>query len=109
VTFTNSLTNLKDKVLAIDIDGTICTEERTFDRPLAVPLPGAVQALKKLKRNGNTIILWTGRGWEQYRVTKAWLDRHGFPYDQILMGKPVVNLIIDDRARQFQSWSQLEV
>ncbi len=107
--FTNSLSNLKNKVLAIDIDGTICSEERTFERPLATPLPGALEALNLLKSNGNTIILWTGRGWEQYKVTKMWLDDNGFPYDQILMGKPIVDLIIDDRARRFVSWGIVDV
>jgi uncharacterized HAD superfamily protein len=109
VTFTKSLTNLHNKVLAIDIDGTICTEERTFERPLARPLPGALEALHMLKRNNNTLVLWTGRGWEQYKVTKEWLDSHGFPYDQILMGKPIVDMIVDDRGRRFLNWSTLEV
>jgi hypothetical protein len=27
-------------------------------------------------------------------------------YDQILMGKPIANLIIDDRARQFVGWDK---
>jgi len=109
VTHTTSLVNCKGKVLAIDIDGTICTEERTFERPLATPLPGAIEALKKLKRNGNTLILWTGRGWEQYRVTKDWLEKYDCPYDQILMGKPVVDMFIDDRALQFRGWHQIEI
>ena len=95
--------------MAIDIDGTLCTEEKTFERPLAEPLPGALEALNALRKNGNTIILWTGRGWEQYKITKKWLDSHGFPYDQILMGKPIVNIFIDDRARHFTCWETLEV
>ena len=107
--FTDSLTSLKSKVIAIDIDGTICSEERTFERSLARPLPGALEALKMLKENGNTIILWTGRGWEQYKITKQWLDDHGFMYDQIIMGKPIVNIFIDDRARQFHTWGEVEV
>lgn len=107
--FTESLINFRSKVIAVDIDGTICSEERTFDRPLAKPLDGAVEAIKLLKSNGNTIIFWTARGWEQYNVTKHWLDTHGFIYDQILMGKPQVSIIIDDRARQFKSWSELDV
>lgn len=107
--FTDSLRNLREKVIAVDIDGTICTEERTFDRPLAKPLDRAVDAIKMLKQNGNTIILWTARGWEQYKVTKHWLDENGVVYDQILMGKPQVAVIIDDRARQFKSWSELDV
>ena len=109
MTFTDSFLELRNKTLAVDIDGTICTEERTFERPLATPLPGAAEALRQLKANGNTVILWTGRGWEQYKVTKKWLDDHGMSYDQILMGKPIVDLIIDDRARRFTAWSTLAV
>lgn len=107
--FTDSLTNIKNKTLCIDIDGTICSEEKTFERALAQPLPGAIDALKMLKSNNNIIILWTARGWEQYRVTKHWLDSHGFEYDQLIMGKPIVNYFIDDRGRQFKSWGELIV
>jgi len=109
VTFTDSFLRMRDKTVAVDIDGTICTEERTFERPLATPLPGAVEALQLLKKNGNTIILWTGRGWEQFKVTKRWLDDHGCVYDQLLMGKPIVNVFIDDRARHFTGWDNVEI
>lgn len=107
--FTESLRNIKNKIIAIDIDGTLCTEERTFERPLAKPLPYAKEALELLKSNGNTIILWTSRGWEQYKITKAWLDKHGFVYDILLMGKPIVDIIIDDRARRFVGWDKQDV
>ena len=107
--FTESLRNIKNKIIAIDIDGTLCTEERTFERPLAKPLPYAKEALELLKSNGNTIILWTSRGWEQYKITKAWLDKHGFMYDILLMGKPIVDIIIDDRARRFVGWDKQDV
>ena len=105
----NISTELYNKVLAIDIDGTICTEERTFERPLAKPIDGAIDMLRKLKENGNVIILWTARGWEQYKITKKWLDDHGFNYDQLLMGKPIVDLFIDDRARQFTGWNNVKI
>ena len=69
-----------------------------------------MEALKLLKKNNNIIILWTARGWEQYRVTKEWLDKHGFVYDQLVMGKPIVDLMIDDRARQFcGDWTKQNV
>jgi len=93
-------------VIMIDIDGTICSEERPWERPLAVPLAGAVEAVNKLVDEGHTVVLWTGRGWDQYRVTKRWLDDHGFQYAQILMGKPIANLIIDDRACRFAGWDK---
>ena len=106
--FTESFKAVRNKTIAVDIDGTICSEERTFDRPLAVPLEGAVEALKLLKSNNNTVILWTARGWEQYKVTTKWLADHKFEYDQLIMGKPIMDFFIDDRARQFKKWSEFE-
>ena len=93
-------------VIMIDIDGTICTEESPFDRPLPKPLPGALDAVNNFYNAGHVVVLWTGRGWEQHRVTKKWLDDHGFKYSELLMGKPIANLIIDDRARQFAGWDK---
>ncbi|MGH9749447.1 MAG: LNS2 domain-containing protein [Candidatus Polarisedimenticolia bacterium] len=93
-------------VILIDIDGTICTEESPADRPLAQPLPGAREAVNRFVEAGHVVVLWTGRGWDQYRVTQRWLDDHGFKYTQILMGKPIANLIIDDRARRFEGWDK---
>lgn len=106
--FTKSFRSLQNKTLAIDIDGTICSEERTFERPLAVPLSGAADALKTLKKNNNIVILWTARGWEQFRVTQKWLADYDFVYDQLLMGKPIIDFLIDDRARQFAGWDKVE-
>ena len=90
----------------VDLDGVICTEERTFDRPLAKPLDGAREALSALRAAGHTIIIYTGRGWPEYRATKQWLDDNGMPYDQIHMGKPIADIWIDDRALRFADWNQ---
>jgi hypothetical protein len=93
-------------VIMIDIDGTVCEELSPFDRPLAKPLAGAVKAVNQLVKDGHTVVFWTGRGWDQYRVTKDWLEGHGFKYAQLLMGKPIANLIIDDRACRFEGWDR---
>lgn len=37
---------------------------------------------------GDTIILWTGRSWDQYRLTVDMLRRVGVHYHELLMGKP---------------------
>jgi ribonucleotide monophosphatase NagD (HAD superfamily) len=94
------------KVVFVDLDGTLCTEEKTFERPLATPLQGAREALERMRSEGHTVVIWTARGWEQYRMSKDWLDRHGFSYDQILMGKPIASVFIDDRAWHFEGWEQ---
>lgn len=92
------------KVIAIDMDGVICKEERTFDRPLATPIPGAIESVNGIHAAGHTVIIWTARGWEQFRSTEDWLKRHGVSYDVLLMGKPIVDVFIDDRAVRFGSW-----
>ena len=94
----------KSKTIVIDIDGTICTEEKTFERPLAKPLPGAKEKVNELYDAGNQIVFWTARGWEQLRVTKEWLDHHGFKYNHLVMGKLIADVFIDDRGRQFKGW-----
>ena len=92
------------KVVFVDLDGTLCSEEKTFERSLAKPLPGAREALDRMRRDGHTIVIWTARGWEQYRMTKDWLDRNDLCYDEILMGKPIADVFIDDRAQRFEGW-----
>jgi uncharacterized HAD superfamily protein len=91
----------------IDLDGVICTEERTFERPLAQPLPGAREALQRLRAAGHTIVIYTARNWPEYRVTKQWLDEHGFEYDGLQMGKPAADVWIDDRAIRFTTWPEV--
>lgn len=94
----------KPRTIMVDIDGVICTEERTFERPLAQPIEGAQEAIAALRKAGHTVVLYTGRGWPEYRATKAWLDQHGFEYDGIQMGKPIADIWIDDRAVRFTNW-----
>lgn len=92
------------KTIMIDLDGVISSEERVFERGLATPLPGAKESLEKLRDQGHTIVIYTARGWAEYRMTKDWLDRHGMHYDAIHMGKPIAHVWIDDRAVRFNGW-----
>lgn len=94
------------KTIMVDLDGVVCHEERVFDRPLAKPIDGAAEALRALKDAGNTIVIYTARGWAEYNVTKHWLDEHGMAYDAIHMGKPIAHIWIDDRAIAFKNWKQ---
>ena len=81
----------------VDLDGVICTEERTFERPLAQPMPGAREALARLKAAGHGYRVY-GPQLAGIPVTKKWLDDHGFVYDALEMGKPIADVWIDDRA-----------
>jgi len=93
--------------LIVDLDGTICTEEKTYSRSLAKPLPGAKETLDILKAKGHTIIIYSARSWNEFEMTKQWLKENEIPNDQIILGKPVGDYWIDDRALRFTSWNKI--
>ncbi len=92
--------------IIIDIDGTICTEERQFSRSLAIPIPGAVESIKHLKSLGHTIIIYSSRTWAEYDMTFDWLKKHDIVFDQLILGKPQGDFWIDDRAIEFTDWQK---
>jgi len=94
-------------VIVVDMDGTICSEEKTFSRSLAKVKVGAVKSINALKEKGNTIIIYSARSWQEYEMTKFWLDKHGIKFDQLILGKPIGDVWIDDRAIEFQDWDSV--
>lgn len=94
-------------ILAVDIDGVLCTEERQFSRPLAKALPGAREAIEKLRASGHKVVLYSSRTWAEIEVTKHWLKSNGIEYDGLQLGKMVVDRFIDDRAIHFTSWDEV--
>ena len=92
-------------VIGIDLDGVICTEERTFEKPLAQLNPGAYEFFKEAKAMGHTLVIWTARGWEQYKVTEHWLNVQCIEFNQLIMGKTIFDVFIDDRAIGHRDWS----
>jgi uncharacterized HAD superfamily protein len=92
-------------VIGIDLDGVLCSEEKTFEKTLAVINPGAREFTLEAREAGHTIVVWTARGWEQYRVTLRWLEDNGIEFDQLIMGKPIFDVFIDDRAVAHRSWT----
>jgi capsule biosynthesis phosphatase len=106
--------------LAIDVDGTICETRTEAQSYLDVqPLPNAIESIKKLKAEGHYIIIFTGRGMNTYdgnlgkvlanRAPELilWLKRHEIPYDELVMGKPHYDRIIDDKAIKFNNWTEI--
>lgn len=75
----------------IDIDGTI-TDDVPNEEPErmkhVLPFEGAVETLNKWYDEGHVITFFTSRTEEVRDITEAWLDKHGFKYSGLLMGKP---------------------
>ncbi len=93
--------------IIVDLDGVLCTEERTFERALARPIEGARESITALRNQGHTVVIYSARSWSEQRLTQDWLERHGFQYDGLILGKPVYDLWIDDRAVRFTDWASL--
>ena len=89
------------------MDGTICEDKSTFERSLANMLPNAKEVINNWYDSGHTIIIYTARGWSEYNMTKRWLDDFGVKYHQLLCGKPIGDVWIDDRAIKFESWDRI--
>lgn len=75
----------------IDIDGTI-TEDVPNEQPermaTCLPFEDALETLNKWYEEGHIITFFTSRTEEHRSVTEAWLEKHGFLYHGLLMGKP---------------------
>ncbi len=94
--------------IIIDLDGTICTEEKTYSRSLAIVKKRAKEAIQKLFDEGNTIIIYSSRSWMEYEMTYYWLKNNNIPFHQLVLGKPIGDIWIDDRALQFNdNWEEI--
>jgi hypothetical protein len=75
----------------VDIDGTI-TDDVPNEEPqrmvTCLPYPDALGTLNKWYNEGHTITFFTSRTEDLRGITEEWLQRHGFRYHGLLMGKP---------------------
>ena len=85
----------------IDIDNTIC-DSPTLDYCLATPIPERIAKINALYDEGHEIVYWTARGsgtgifWGI--LTERQLKEWGCKYHQLKFGKPLFDLLVDDRA-----------
>ena len=75
----------------IDIDGTI-TDDVPNEEPermaVVLPYPDAKEILNDWAKEGHIITFFTSRTEEHRQITETWLEKHGFIYHGLLMGKP---------------------
>ena len=75
----------------IDIDGTI-TDDVPNEEPERMvtcePFPDALETINGWYDEGHIITFFTSRVEEHREVTETWLNKHGFKFHGLLMGKP---------------------
>jgi len=102
--------------IAIDVDGTVAdssavdfnkADKDPHELMKARPIKGAVKAVKKLHKEGHTIVFHTSRNYSSIKTTKKWLKKHGFPYHHLVVDKFVAHVYIDDRAINGCNWGRV--
>lgn len=94
-----TLKDPNDKLIAVDMDGTLCTGEFWKDEEEPQPIPETVELVKKLYLKGAHIVIYTARRPELYPLTMAWLIKNGIPFHGIAMTyKCGADLYIDDKV-----------
>ncbi|HRO08482.1 MAG TPA: phosphoheptose isomerase [Saprospiraceae bacterium] len=75
----------------IDIDGTICDDvpnEEAERMGTVMPYPDALIICNKWYDEGHIITFFTSRTEDHREITENWLNKHGFKYHGLLVGKP---------------------
>jgi uncharacterized HAD superfamily protein len=85
---------------AIDLDGTITTEEIGHSQDHyknRTPRPYMVAKIRELYNAGHTIIIHSSRYPEDFEVTTAWLIKNHVMYHQLILGKVSADVYVDAR------------
>jgi len=75
----------------IDLDGTVCDDipnEEPERMAIAEAYPEAIETINNWYNDGHVITFFTSRLEEHREVTEAWLNKSGFKFHGIIMGKP---------------------
>tara|TARA_Y100001973_G_C5205790_1_gene341496 strand:- start:4563 stop:4871 length:309 start_codon:yes stop_codon:yes gene_type:complete len=94
-------------IYAIDIDGLLCND-MLGEYENSTPDFESIKRVNDLYDEGNTIKIFTGRGsatgidWRTF--TEKQLNSWGVKYHELIFGKPVCDIIVDDKAISLREW-----
>ena len=95
--------------LVFDIDDTICNNKNR-DYENAIPFKNIIKKINKLHKQGAKITLYTSRGMvscngnidkiikKNKAILERWLEKNKVEYDELVFGKPLGDMYIDDKA-----------
>lgn len=93
------------KILAIDLDGTLCEEVCwTSSQCLeATPVEAMIAKMRKIT-SGKIIVIYTARKDHLIPATLKWLRKHNVPYHSFSNNKIPADFYIDDHAITPEDW-----
>ncbi|MBT6072454.1 MAG: hypothetical protein HOH07_03300 [Euryarchaeota archaeon] len=97
------VTNGSRRIIFVDIDGTICTQNDEHDYAKAEPLMSRISRINTLFEEGHQITYWTGRGGisgtDHTKLTIKQLKEWGAKYTSLIVGeKPHFDVYICDKS-----------
>jgi len=108
------------KILCFDLDGTLCNNT-WGDYKNSIPNKKAIKKVNNLYISGFYIKIFTARFMskynenikkvheEGYNFTKEQIISWGLQYNELILGKPSYDYIIDDKSYNFNSnWIDLD-
>jgi len=92
------LTNPANKLIAVDLDGTLCKGE-FWGECEPEPIKEMIDYVNNLYKKGAHIIIYTARNPEYFQATNLWLLKHNVYFHGIAMQKKIgADCYIDDKA-----------
>ena len=96
-------------VASFDFDGVLA-EPVWPDPGIGEPIPAGLDLMMQYFRRGYRIIVFTSRHWASHDELVEWLHRMvGSTVSQVVCGKPLASVYVDDRALRFPLDSQEEI
>jgi rfaE bifunctional protein nucleotidyltransferase chain/domain len=94
---------------AFDIDNTLVhTVGNDYEN--SMPIQHRIDQVNRLFDEGHTIYLFTARGMasgnDYQEFTKQQMQKFGIKYHRLIMGKPDVDVFVDDKAISVQEWDK---
>ena len=92
-----------------DLDDTISVHKNR-DYKNAEPINAVIDKMRSMKKDGWEIVIYSARGQiscngdlekiekNNRDIVEEWLRKHDVPYDELLFGKPIGDIYIDDKG-----------
>lgn len=98
------------RIVLVDLDDTLAYgtwHPKQTKSVIGEPIWDNIDKLMVLAVEGYTIRIWTARPWAEESMIRAWCNLHEIPVAEIICGKPLCNVMIDDKARNANDVSWL--
>lgn len=96
--------------VGIDLDNTLCTDRYESGGVLRCEiLEGGQEAIKRFRKAGHKVIIFTHRSDELRKSTIQWLKERRIEYDGIIFDKPHFDIYIGDEAIKFEGWDKVKI